>query len=180
MNRSWSLTIGIASTVASSIVFMSGCLGGITADDGTAAVTTAATTGPSTVAATSVAAGGNCGDGGGGGGVSVSVTVGVSGPGVTVAATGVGGGLPSGCEGATPVGPLHEGSATAATSTGAGNEVISCVHIEIDAANNEWESTCDHDGCDCRMNGMTLCSCSFGSPQSCSHDTCCPDPWSAP
>jgi len=71
-------------------------------------------------------------------------------------------------------GQLTEMSGTATSSTGGG---VICDDLYGDQADHEWESDCTQDGCDCKYDYVTACSCTFPNHDGCNHNTCCPYPW---
>ena len=71
-------------------------------------------------------------------------------------------------------GLLTEMSGTATSSSGGG---VMCDDLYGDQAGHEWESDCTQDGCNCKYDYNTACSCTFPNHDGCNHNTCCPYPW---
>jgi len=130
----------------------------------------------SLIAFTVAVATGNCtqnipaidmGGSGGTGSVDV-VTTGLSVSGSTDATATVG-------AGACPVTPAgNVVSLTSSTSTGVG--AIHCAFEGKDEANNDYLASCTIEGCDCQMDGASVCKCQNAAPTDCSKG-CCPSPW---
>jgi hypothetical protein len=74
-----------------------------------------------------------------------------------------------------PVWGGSSASTTAASTTGSG--VTSCVFSVGDDASHVLTAECTQEGCTCKENGVTTCTCQNAAPSDCSFG-CCPAPWS--
>ena len=83
------------------------------------------------------------------------------------------------CDTPEPVGTLTDCGATIGSGAGLPSE---CEVAVCDAADNEWRSSCDDEGCVCYFNGSARCSCVVdqgGAICIGSTPSCCPDPFPA-
>lgn len=76
------------------------------------------------------------------------------------------------CATPTPVGSLEFCSGT--QGSGAGD--VSCATISCDQDDNTWEADCNGQGCRCKYNGLTECTCASDN-QCGGGQSCCPAPF---
>ena len=105
---------------------------------------------------------------GGAGGASAS---GITTTGITVGPTGSTGAVtgPDQCA-VSPTG--HVISLTSSTGTAA----VDCSFSARDDANHQYVANCTVEGCDCQVDGKSVCTCQDAAPTNCSMG-CCPSPW---